>query len=362
MAKIITVYTSRHHKLINMSYIRWYKISEALAQQGHQVDIATNEYLIWRWWRKKSPTPMGKNLRSVPLSKVKWSDYDVIKTLYGEGFDNLERYGGVDHPFIISRLGTVVAPQDMDGVYFYGKKRERSYLRQKKINQTSKYVAVLNEPAKKLWTTCFGPRDNILIVPGAADHLVEPPSEDPYPSEHKKRCIFAGNLFSRNYAPEANTILIDKLNKLGKFLSSSDVRLYVIGPGDAGQLSKIYVTYLGVVPYEKTWDYLHFAHVGVELVKGLSFMHNNESSKIYHYLRVGLPVVSEAGLPNSNLIRESRLGFIVENGDLELMAQKIGEAANRRDWDRDYSINNILSNHTWDKRAEIYNKILKEFS
>jgi hypothetical protein len=148
MAKIITVYTGRHHKLINMSYIRWYKTSEALAQLGHQVDIATNEYLIWRWWGKKSPTPMGKNLRSVPLSKVKWNDYDVVKTLYGEGFDNLERYGGVDHPFIISRLGTVVAPEDMDGVYFYGKKRGRSYLRQQKINDTSKYVAVLNEPAK----------------------------------------------------------------------------------------------------------------------------------------------------------------------------------------------------------------------
>jgi hypothetical protein len=115
-----------------------------------------------------------------------------------------------------------------------------------------------------------------------ADRLVQPSSEDPYPREQKKRCIFAGNLFSRNYAPEANTILIDKLNKLAKFLSSSGVRLYVVGPGDAGQLSKVYVTYLGVVPYEETWDYLHFAHVGIELVKGTRFMHNNESRKISH--------------------------------------------------------------------------------
>ncbi|MGH7908260.1 MAG: hypothetical protein ACRENW_00240 [Thermodesulfobacteriota bacterium] len=359
MAKIVTVYTSRHHKLISMSYIRWYKISEALARLGHQVDIAANEFVIWRWWRKKSPTPMGENLRRVPLSKVRWSGYDVVKTLYGEGFDNLEMYGGIDHPFIISRFGTVVGPQDMEGIYFYGKKRERSYLRQKKINQTSKYVTVLNESAKELWTTCFGPRDNILIVPGAVDGSVPPPSEDPYPKEHKIRCIFAGNVFYRNYAPEANTALIDKLNKLGKLLFSRGAKLYVIGPGDAGQLDKRYVAYLGVVSYDESWNYFHFAHVGVELVKGGRFMHNNESSKVYHYLRVGLPVVSEEGLPNNSLIEESKLGFVIENSNLELMAQKIEEAADK-DWNRDYAINYILNNHTWDKRAEIYDRIIKE--
>ncbi|MGH7799591.1 MAG: hypothetical protein ACREOW_03055, partial [Thermodesulfobacteriota bacterium] len=108
MAKIVTVYTSRHHKLISMSYISWYKISEALARLGHQVDIATNEFSRWSFWRRKSPILMGQNLRRVPLSKVRWSGYDVVKTLYGEGFDNLEMYGGIDHPFIISRFGTVV--------------------------------------------------------------------------------------------------------------------------------------------------------------------------------------------------------------------------------------------------------------
>jgi glycosyltransferase involved in cell wall biosynthesis len=133
----------------------------------------------------------------------------------------------------------------------------------------------------------------------------------------------------------------------------------VIGPGDAGRLDRRYVKYLGVIPYEGTWDYLHFAHVGVELVKGEKFMHNNESSKVYHYLRAGLPVVSEEGLPNNDLIEKARLGFVVKNSDLELMAQKIEEAAHSN-WDRTYAINYILDNHTWDKRAEIYDKIIKE--
>jgi len=54
---------------------------------------------------------------------------------------------------------------------------------------------------------------------------------------------------------------------------------------------------MGAVSYERSWDYLHHADVGVLVAAG-PFMHNNESTKIYHYLRVGLPVVSEAGFPN----------------------------------------------------------------
>ena len=43
MARIATVYTAREHQLVDMSYIRWYKISEALARLGHQVDMAIGE-------------------------------------------------------------------------------------------------------------------------------------------------------------------------------------------------------------------------------------------------------------------------------------------------------------------------------
>jgi len=353
MAKIATVYTTRSHQLIDMSYIRWYKISEALARLGHQVDIATSKSVT------KSTLTIVQNVRKVPLPEIRWNDYDVVKTSYGEGFKTLEKYKGTDHPFIISRLGTVVGPQDIEEIFFYGKRRQERYSTQEKMLNTSKFIAVLNESAKQLWTKCFGPSDNILIVPGAADRSIPPPSQDPYPRDCKVRCVFAGNLFTKNYAPEANTALIGKLNTLGRSLSRHGTRLYVIGAGDAEELDQRYVTYLGVVPYEKTWDYLHFAHVGVELVKGFSFMHNNESSKIYHYLRAGLPVVSEAGLPNANLIRESRLGIVVGNGNLDSMVQMIVEAANKN-WDRDYAIDYILKHHTWDNRAAVYDKAIKE--
>ena len=133
---------------------------------------------------------MGQNLRRVPISRIKWSDYDVIKTLFHKGFDLLDAYGGKEHPFIISKLGSVVGPEDMDGIYFYGKIRNRLYSTQQKINQTSKYITVLNDSAKELWSNCFGSKDNILIVPGGVDRNIPKPSKDPYPKEKKNKVCF----------------------------------------------------------------------------------------------------------------------------------------------------------------------------
>lgn len=73
--------------------------------------------------------------------------------------------------------------------------------------------------------------------------------------------------------------------------------------------------------------------IGIVVASG-KFMHNNESSKIYHCFRVSLPVVSESGFPNDYVIKESNLGFVVENGNLELMSQEINEAAHNT-WNRD---------------------------
>jgi glycosyltransferase involved in cell wall biosynthesis len=365
MAKIITVYIKspreedrQNGALIptDMSYIRWYKISEALARLGHQVDMAVPDFVDG--WSEKSLTYSGIEMKNIALSKIKWNSYDVIKTLFDIGFNTLESYGGSGHPFIISKLGSVVGPKDMEGIYFYGNGREQLYSTQEKIDRASKYVTVLNKSAQKLWTSCFGPKDNILVVPGGVDRHVPPPMQDPYPKNRQLKCIFAGHVYTQDSQPEANRVIIDKLNRLGKLLSEFEINLYMIGSGDVTRLDARYVKYLGIVPYEKTWDFFHLAQVGIVVSAG-KFMHNNESSKIYHYLRAGLPVVSESGFPNDDIISDSKLGFVVESGNLELLARKIEEAANKH-WNREFAIKYIVDNHTWDQRVEIYDKVIKE--
>jgi len=131
----------------------------------------------------------------------------------------------------------------------------------------------------------------------------------------------------------------------------------VLGTGDARALDSRVVTYLGVVPYTASWDYLRHADLGVLVAAG-PFMHNNESSKLYHYLRAGLPVVSEAGFPNDFLVREAGLGVVVENGDMHAMAAAL-LAAGERGWDREHAIRYIVVHHTWDARVETYDRLIR---
>jgi hypothetical protein len=58
-------------------------------------------------------------------------------------------------------------------------------------------------------------------------------------------------------------------------------------------------------------------------------------------------------------VTESRLGSVVENDNLGQMAQRVKEAV-RGDWDRDRAIKYILDHHTWNKRVEVYDKVIRE--
>jgi glycosyltransferase involved in cell wall biosynthesis len=342
---------------MEMSYIRWWKISEALAGLGHEVDMATHEPDgLFR--SQKEPIRMASRLRRIPLSSVRWKDYDVVKTLFHTGFETLEGCGGSDHPFIISKLGSVVGPTDQEGIHFFGKVRERLYRTQEKINQQSRYVTLLTSAAIQLWESCFG-RSDTLLVPGAADREVPPARDDPYPNDGMKKCLFAGNVYIRQAQKEANEVLVQKLNAVGKSLVQRGIRLYMIGTGDVRKLDRRFVHFLGSVPHDQVWDYFHFTDVGLVVASGV-YLHNNESSKIYHYLRAGLPVVMERGFPNERIILDAGLGFIVENGNAEKIAEAIEQAAFKSDWNREGAIDYILNHHTWDRRAMIYDRLIRK--
>jgi hypothetical protein len=148
-----------------------------------------------------------------------------------------------------------------------------------------------------------------------------------------------------------------KLNTLGRLLDSRGVSLFFLGTGRTRDLNTRFVTVLGPVSYQDSWPFLQHAQVGTVVSAG-SFMHNNESTKIYHYLRAGLPTVSEGGFPNDHVVTESGLGWVVTNGDMETMADRIAEAA-ATDWDREAAVQYVLQNHTWDRRAQIYDRVLR---
>jgi len=333
-----------------MSLIRWLKISESLARKGHQVDIA------WTVDADDSPEQLESNLRRLPLDQVVWSDYDVVKTLFHIGFETLEERGGADHPFIISKLGSVVGPEDRSGVFFYGNERAGLYATQVKIDSKSRYVTLLTEESKSLWSECFPDSENVLIVPGAADRELPTEEGDPFPALDGARCLYAGNIYDSWYQAEAHRVLVDKLNGLGQRLLDQGVRMYFLGHGDTKALDSSLVTSLGAVTYDKSWDYLRHAHAGIVLAFGEN-ANVNESTKIYHYLRVGLPCVCEQGFPNEGLIEQAQLGYVAPNGNLDALADLVVRATQSQ-WRTERAVALIREEHSWDRRVEVYDRLI----
>jgi len=354
MARIVAVYNTerRAAELRDMSYIRWFRMAEALARLGHTVDMATAEF---RFRPHQRAIPMAARLRRIPLGRVRWADYDVIKTLFHQGFDTLRRYGGADHPFIIAKLGSVVASADREGIYFHGRTRKHLFATQQEIHRRARFITVLTPEAGRLWVEQHGDREGILLVPGAVDAHPPPPGPDPYPDARRPRCVFSGNFY--DHRTDANRVLAEKLNQVGRLLGERGARLYVTGVGSTRRFDDRCVTCLGSFPYLQSWDHLYHADVGILVAPG-RFLHNNESTKVYHYLRAGLPVAAEAGFPNDHVLRDSGLASIAVNGDMAGVADRAVESA-RQTWNRDAAIRFILDHHTWDRRAAVYDAILE---
>jgi hypothetical protein len=350
--RIATVYKKDYFEVFGsygMNTVRWTRISESLANRGFKVDmiITSNDALC----------PTRPNLHRVPFSKVIWKNYPVIKTLYHTGYQALVEEGVERHPFVISRLGSVVgSSDDVPGVHFFKDERRKLYEVQLQIHEGSKYVAFLSSPDKLLWEKQFGQKDGLLLVPTGVDRIIPDPSENPYAEFHEKIAVYIGNIRKSVHQMELNLLWQEKLNALGSVLKKKGIRLCFIGLGDTEKIDSSVVTYLGPVRNDRIWDYQYFADVGITLAMGE--VQNHESSKIYYYLRTGLPVVSEEPIPNNYVIEESNLGFISHYQDNQMMADMI-ETAIFHKWDHQGAIRYILNSHTWDERARIYEQAIR---
>jgi len=348
--RIATVYSQKSiRRLYKMSTIRWFRMSEALANKGYSVDmIVNNSGKI----KHLSPT-----LRLMPYDKVRWAHYDIIKTLFHEGFECLMKEGVSNHRFIISKLGSVVSHKEHSGVHFHGRARKKLYDIQTEISYKSKYVSLLTEASRDLWMEEFGRRDNVLLVPTGVDADIPLPSNNPYRKFKEKIAVFIGNIYSSKKQRDVNLRWQRRLNMIGKLLKKKGIRLCLVVFGSADRLDASSVTYIGPIDNKFMWDYQYFADAGLVLAQGAE--QHNESSKIYYYLRTGLPVISDNSIPNNNLISKTGLGFIAGYGNDKEFADLVDKAV-CIDWGqkRNEAIRYILNNHTWEKRVEIYDKLI----
>lgn len=331
-----------------MSTIRWLRISECLAARGHQVDMIMNGAGLG-----SRTTP---NLRSIPFKSVDWRGYDIVKTLFHAGFESLMAEGGGNHPFIISKLGSVVGDRDdTDGVYFFNGEREQLYAIQEQIRQRSRYVTLLTTASRHLWERLFGRDDKLLHVPTGVDQEVPAARRNPYQQFPEPIAVYIGNIYGITQR-DVNERWQQRLNRIGTLLRQRGIRLCFLGTGHLDQLDPAAVTVLGEVDNAEIWDYQHFAQVGLVLAQGP--IQHNESSKMYYYLRTGLPVVSESSVPNNFLIKTTGMGYVADYGDEQMLAEMV-ESAIHRAWPKQEGIGYVVQNHSWDRRVETYQQVIR---
>jgi len=333
----------------SMDYIRFVRMATALARRGHRVDVVVN--------RERTRPALAAPLPEVPFRDVRWHHYDVVKTFFHSGFETLCVEGGSDHPFIISKLGSVVGRGQTPGVHFYGSVREQLLRTQERIAERSRVVTVLTTPSAVLWRRTHGITSRLMEVPTGVDADLPPLGPNPYPAlgVEEPVVLFAGNLYSLTDQPEVNRQWQARLNRIGRALRGAGLRLVALGPGVTDRLDPDAVLHAGAVPIQEFWDWQRHAAVGVVLAHGAA--QDNESSKIYYYLRTALPVVCERPVPNAGLIAETGHGTLVDYGDVHALAgaaATLAAAPPPASGVSEY----MVRQHSWDARAALYDPVL----
>jgi hypothetical protein len=339
----------RSDVIASMDHIRFFRMAEALARRGHRVDAILDR-------AERRPRVAGQ-VQQVSFGEVRWERYDVVKTFFQRGFETLQAEGGSGHPFIISKLGSVVGREQTPGVHFYGPVREKMLRTQEQIAERSRVVTVLTAPSAALWRKTHAGPGRLLLVPTGVDADLPPPGANPYPTVGVEEpvVLFAGNVYSPSTQPEINRLWQDRLNRIGRALRRVNLRLVAMGPGLVDRLDPDAVRHVGEVPLHAYWDWQRHAAVGLVMAQGLQ--QDNESSKIYYYLRTGLPVVCERPVPNAGLIAETGHGALVDFGDVQGAAAAAARLAATPP-SADGLPGFMVTHHSWDARAALYAPIL----
>ncbi len=333
----------------SMDRIRFRRMAEALARAGHQVDLI---------YRRGPIVELGPGLRRVPLRYARWSRYDLIKTSIHFGFEQLARHGGADHEFILASLGSVVGSGPRPGVHFFGDKHERLLEIQHDIARRARAVTILTDENERIWTETHGPTMLRLRVPTGVDAVLPRTRGNPYRrlGLTGKGVLFAGNVYDDDQR-EVNDTWVQRLNLLGRALQKRGLTLVTMGIGDRDGLDRDALVELGAVPDTHVWDWQRHAVAGVVLAHGE--VQDNESSKIYYYLRTELPTILESPIPNRWLVEQTGHGAIVPLNDVEQMADAAASFAGRRQ-----SVNGVaewmVREHSWDERAGRYQTLFEE--
>ncbi len=265
--------------------------------------------------------------------------YDLVKTCYHFSVGQAEAFSGP----MISRIVRVV-----DKTYPERDAPCRAeLLRAQEIIAGKASAVILNnaENAER-WGKFYGHDVPVVLVPTGCPSVIPPAGRNPF-AAGERVVIFLGSVASQG--------MLDMLNAAAGKLAGWAV-IHLIGAdksalyGIGGKLSTKIIQH-GELPEPLIWDYLRNADMGLALATG-PHLFDNDISKIYNYLRAGLPVLAEDRIITNHLISETGHGKIFRFGDGTDLAATCLEML-----DTDYKarsaevMDHMIRLHSWDERA-----------
>ena len=277
------------------------------------------------------------------------NQYDLVKTCYHDSIMLIRGYQGP----VISRIVRVVdqkLPERDDAA------REKLLHCQEMIKKRAVALVLNNKENEDRWRDLYGDEPQIILVPTGCPAEIPKPHRNPFqPGE--QAILFLGSVASprmvrmlneaaRNIADFGRIHLIG-LNKAGMYGGDEDCRLDPIIV-DHGELSEAAI-----------WDYIQHARIGLALATG-PYPFDNDVSKIFNYLRGGLPVLSEEQIVNNYLIRQTGLGRIFRFDDMnDLTVQAKALIMGPVPTDKRVVMRFMAEEHSWDKRVETYLELFR---
>ncbi|MFC1834362.1 hypothetical protein ACFL2Q_06475 [Thermodesulfobacteriota bacterium] len=278
------------------------------------------------------------------------SSYDLVKTSYHFSIELIGNYQGP----VVSRIVRVVDHElpERDEPF-----RQRLMDCQGIIRQRSSALVLNNRENEARWRNLYGPEPRLVLVPNGCPAIIPASGGNPY-GRDEVPILFLGSVA----APRMVRILNEAADGL-----RDRARIHLVGVnkarlygGDEDCLLNDLIVDHGEMPEYASWDYIRHARIGIALATG-PHPFDNDVTKIFNYLRGGLPCLSEEPILNNELIHRTGHGVTFTHDCVDDLVRKALRLLDNPFTDHRRSVMDFMvQEHSWETRVQTYVKLFHD--
>jgi len=278
------------------------------------------------------------------------SRYDLVKTCYHHSITLIGKFKGP----VVSRIVRVVDNllPERDGPF-----REMLLHCQEMIKARASTVSLNNTINRDRWKYLYGTTPPTVLVPTGCPSTIPASMSNPFTSK-VPAMLFLGSLA----APRMVHLLNEAARRLEGWCTIHLVgvnKASLYGGNEDCKLDPLVVQH-GELPEDDVWDYISYSAIGLALATGINRF-DNDLSKIFNYLRGGLPVLSEELVINNELIQQTGFGKIFSYGDIDALVSGVEQLLeNPPTHKKQEVISFMVREHSWERRVKTYVKLFQK--